>query len=278
MELTRFDAVVLVGMTLGVIFMSFTFPALGMTDNDAVNETDVPEFNMSADRFDFAGDFPDNPGAPSQGTLEWVNDDADISDNTRWIEGDDTSDGTQITLVNFNKSGSAEINITVADYSSGSSVRDEYQITKEGEFITHNNFSYQIEFEVTDYEPSGNASASVRYTIEEQPDDTGWLGRIPVVGGLFSAGSQLASIVGWIGSIIWWFVTYLFEIAATLVVVLFEAIAFIFSLFHWLLSTYFGIVSAASAPWSAFLVIPGVVLFIEFAKIGMIGVSLLPTT
>lgn len=270
MNLSKFDVVIVTTMTLSIVLMSLMFPALGLTaEADTGNESEVPEYNTSASGFDIVGEFPEQPGTPSKFSLTFDNDAQGNGDNTLFLDGDSTS-GTEITLTknetNFNQ------------YSSGSLVgKDTFTTDSEGTLFTYSNASYVIEGEVTNYTQQGN-EFTVKFNVNEQPKDEGFLSRIPVVGGVISAGNQLASIVGWIGSIIYWLFGALVETSIAIVTQLLSVIVFFVDMLVWLTTTYTGIVSAAGS-WASFvLVVPAVLLFLEFAKLIAVGISLLPTT
>lgn len=280
MDFGKFDILVLTTMSLAIILMSLTFPALGMTDSsDTQNASDVPEFNVSASSWDIAGDFPESPGTPTQGKLVW---NADVGNSVEgrsleWldrpkdeglsIEAANTTSGFDLLVLNWNGSGN-----TLAD--------DRYSITSEGQTILHDNASWVIEFEVTELDNyrQPNMTAEIEYEVLESEQSGGGLSAIPVIGPLFGAGEALASGIVWIGEVIWWLVAFTFDIAVALITILAGVMVYGVDMLVWLSTTYSDVVSAAGSWASVILMVPAILLFAEFAKIGMIGIKLLPFT
>lgn len=268
MEFSKHDMIILLTMTVAIICLSFTLPALGMAGGgDSATESDIPEFNLTTDRFDFAGEFPDSPGTPSSGELEIDNSNVEASDNFV-----DLGNGTSMTLFD---GPDMQMGINNIDASGGDDVY--FNNSEVGDIQTLEAFGYEIDAELLSVENEGESDFtwSVRWEIEDQPSDSGFISRIPIVGGVVSIGESLASMVGWIGSIIFWFVGTVVTTVTNLIVVLIDIVTFFISLLHWMLSTYLGYVSAADGFASVFLMVPGILLFLEFAKLGMITVDML---
>lgn len=279
MEMTKFDFGVIMSMSIAVIAMNFAFPLLGLA-GDSPDENNIPEFNISSDRFDMAGEFPQRPGTPTKGLIKWDEEKTGDSDNQIWLDGD-TSGGTEMVLLNDGNETDPRPEIVVNNWESGSSTgTDKYYIENESEYVVHNNFSYEVHFtwvETRNLNKS-NMQFDVEYEIREQPSDTGWVDRIPIVGSLYSGAEATASVLSWLGSILWWFFISFWEIVLNLLGILFDIIVFAISTMQWLISTYTNIVSAANSFAAVVVSIPGILLFLEFIKVVSIGISLLPTT
>lgn len=292
MNFTKFDVTLLVVMTMAIILMSFVMPAVGLAgDSNETSESEVPEFDIDSSRFDMVGDFPERPGSSKSGTLEF--DEARLEDmDTETIEGytfkwvDRPKDsGTSIELQNL--SGQSP-RILVADYVGGSpdSYVDTYPLsaTDVGETITHKNNSWSIEFSVDEIDnyDDPNMTMAVSYDVlangGSSSDSGGGLSSIPVIGTLFEAGSELASSVVWIGEVVYWGVIFVFEIGINMIGMLFDAMVFTIDLMNYMITTYADVVSQATSWASVVLLVPGMILFAEFAKLTMVGISLLPTT
>lgn len=284
MDFGKFDIVLLTTMSLAVVIMSFTFPALDMTDQaDEANESDIPEFNISSSQWDIAGEFPESPGTPARGTL--IHDEelgnSITGKNVHWldrpkdqglsVEVQNVSSDFQIVVTNWeNETGTPSVVYT-----------DEYPISSEGDTVLHQNGTWSIEFEVDSLENyrQSNMTAEVSYNILDGGDGSGGgLSALPVIGGIFGAAEELVGMLGWLGLIIRWFVATIFEIALGLLAILLSIMVFAVDIMVWLTTTYFSIVSGAGTFGSVFLMIPGILLFAEFAKLGMLGIKLLPTT
>lgn len=280
MNFEKFDMVVLVVMAVAVVVMSFIFPAIGLADA-STNESEIPEFNMSSDRFDFAGDFPDRPGTPSQGQLVYDNSEEDFDRNQVWLSGSDTSDGTDLAGTRNATSNDPRINLNV--WSGGTlNASDEVELSSVGDrkLMTAGDWEVAVELtEMTRNDSADELSYTVEYNVKEQPTSGGgWLGRIPVVGTLFDSGATIGGVVAWLGSIIWWFAVTTVQVALNLVGMLYDVVAFIFGTASWLVGTYAAIVSAAESWVALFVSLPALFLFLEFAKLAMIAISLLPFT
>lgn len=281
MNFGRFDVTMVLTMSLAVIGMSFVFPAIGLADASTTDNS-VPEYQLDEEPLNLAGDFPRAPGTPSSGTLYLNTSRVTYSNNQVWLDGD-TSGGTEVLLfAPVSENDTAEI--IVNEWNSGSvQANTTYNITAEGDRFTLDNHSYKMNFEVTTFD-EGNFSDGYYYEVEYQAKnqpvtDGGFIKRIPIVGGIVSTGEVLAAVVGWIGSIIWWFAATSIDIISVAVAILFDTVTFAVSLLSWLITTYGSVVSSAGAAWvSLFLALPGIILSLEMGKLAMIGVSLLPTT
>lgn len=282
MEITKFDIGLLFSLSLTVVFLSMTAPMLGMASADVKqNESDMPTFEVNNDRFDIAGDFPGDPGAPSKGSITYVEKDVGLVEKrTVWLDGD-TSSGTEMLLTNRSTGGGEDIYLVINQWDTGDVVGyDEYNITSEGQTVDYSNASYALQGEVTKRSNVGteNFTVKLEYTIYDQPSDSGWIQRVPIVGGIYSAGEALAQIVGWIGSILYWGLGTSIEIVLNLVGSLFDVTGYLFSTATWLITTYTDVISNAPG-WAAVIVtVPGLLLFATLAKFVAVGISLLPTT
>jgi hypothetical protein len=271
-------------MSLCVVLLSLSAPAFGLTDRDSTNESDIPEFNVSTKAFDITGQFPESPGTPSTGELKWYNESTiGRGISQLWLDGS-TSGGTEVFVSNAGTDADPNPEIQVNEWNNGDLVgKDTYTLTDIGDDVRHKNNSYSILFTVDDIKNKSNTSTDesefvVSYKIVDQSADENWLERIPIVGGLYSAGEALAQIVGWIGGVLYWFLGTTLEVILNLVNMLVESTIYMFSTFHWLMSTYFGIINSAPG-WSAVIVtVPGIILFAELAKLVAVAISLLPTT
>lgn len=286
MNFGRFDVTLIFVMSLSIIIMSFTFPALGLTD--AENETessDIPEFNISGDRFDLVGDMPEAPGTPSSGTLEYDEKEGGSIDGVTqtWLQRSD--DGENVVIEIYNASGDDPMEISYIRFDdTGSAVAsDEYFYDDDdvGETIRHDNDSYVIDFEIESLEDfdQPNMTSEVEFDVRSDPSEGGGgLAGLPVIGGLFGAGEQLASMLGYAVNVVRWGIAFTFEISVNILLIILDAVMFLVDLMHWLISTYTSIISGSRSWASVFLLTPGLLLFAEFAKMAMLAIKLLPTT
>lgn len=286
MNVTKFDISLLFVMSLSIIIMSLTFPTLGLTGED--NETsasEVPEFNISSNRFDIAGDMPESPSTPQSGNLYYDEQDGGSIDGVtqKWIARDSSSDAeTVIEIFNSTDPGMTLSYLRFDD--TGAVVADDDYIYNEsdvGTTIRHNNDSWVIDFDIDSLENVNkpNMTSEVSYKIRSSPGDSGaGLSSLPVIGGLFSAGEQLASMVGHAVSVIFWGIQTIFEIALNLMGILYDSMLFAVSLMQWLIGGYLAIITSAPGWAGVFMMAPAILLFAEFAKLAMVAISLLPTT
>ncbi|WP_226005022.1 hypothetical protein [Natrinema salinisoli] len=276
MNITGFDLMVMVCMAIAVVSMSYTFPALGLTDS-SVDENDIPEFEIESDRFDFAGQFPENPGTPSQGSLEVSDGDGD-----QVTLHDNGTHSVQLSAVNNTSSPNLTPQVYLGKYNDSSSSPQLESVTLEylGDEAILEAFEYELELTWTSTRNADQSdeTAVVDYEIVSQPGDEGWLTRVPIIGGIVSSGEAIANVVGWIGSIIWWGVAVAFETIVNVVGLVFDVATYFIGTFTWMITAYTGIVSGAGSWAAVFVAIPGILLFAELAKVVMVLVSLLPTT
>lgn len=273
------DIVIAISMVTAIILMTFMFPALGLVSEDNAAQDDIPRYNVSTDRFSFAGDIPRAPNNPSVGELIRTENRSDVDRRALWLDGD-TSDGTELVLFNDGTIHDPIARVNVNNWDSGNVVTDQYTMQNVSDTAKHNNFSYEISFEFIEESDLGgsNMEIIVQYGIEEQPSDTAWYSRTPLVGQAFGAAEQLAGIVGWLGSFAWWLVTWLFQGTLNMAGFIFDIASFAIGLFVWMVKTYFLILTNAPS-WSAVLImIPALLIMFEFVKFSIIAISILPFT
>lgn len=278
-EITRRDVMLLLTMALAIVSMSLVFPSLGITNEDAVTASEIPEFELQQDRFDIAGDFPNNPGTPTSGTMTY-DPQAEYNNNQIWLSGGTDGGGYELVLLEngeqaeirineWNSSsfvGYNSVNVSAND-TSGVVSRDAWAITVE----TTDKFNGTTDISTGFYQ--------VNYEVTEQPGDGGAIGeRIPIVGSLFSAANGLAGMVGWIGSIIYWFIQTTFEVILNVTGMLYDVTSYFIGLLGWMSTSYGAIVTSASGWVSVFAALPGIIFSAVLGKLVIIGIGLLPTT
>jgi hypothetical protein len=283
MNLSRGDLAVTMAMSIAVIFMSFTFPALGLT-GDSVNESEIPEFNISKGTVQFARENPEYPARPSEGTLRYVNQSESWEDNrqvylqrgsTEYLLSffdDDSGSGPSnvqyhANLIKFNGTGSYtnDVDINESESKSLESVDGAYEVGLTNLQEINNT--------------GANQTATVDWEVIEQPSDNSWLGRIPVVGDIISGANQLAAVVGWIGGILWHLTTQILVAIGNAILMFVNVVVYFIDFSWWLTTTYTGIVSGAPTAWASVIVaIPGIILGFQFSKVIAVGIKLLPFT
>lgn len=271
MNFGKTDFVLLLTMTLAVISMSFMFPALGLTDTDSAAANDIPEFNISSERFNLVGEFPQAPGTPTQGNL-WLyaEDPSAASENRVWVDGD-TSNGVEMFL-SEPSNGTGEIRINTWDSGSVVSNQTATFSSTNDTFTLVSSEGFGFRYQVADIRDSPRYY-EVDYQITQRPRDTGGF----ISSFLGTAGDTAQTLV-WLGTIFFWGSTFIVELGLNVLGMIFDVVAFFVTLLTWQVTTYTGIISAASNFAAVFVAIPGIILSLLFAKLVFIGVNLLPTT
>lgn len=274
MNFSKFDFVMTVTMALAVISLSFVMPALGLTQA-STSESEIPEFSVDTDAFDVAGDMPESPGTPGRGELTMDESRPDPSDYQ--VSLDD-----EVTLLQLEQATDPpQMLVNLLEDTTGNFSQVSFANASEGDRKRVSEAGYTVDVTLENVENFNQSDFTwtVEWQIVEEPDeDKSFIDRIPIVGGAVQAGESLAQIVGWIGSLIWWGFASVVEFLVNAAVMIAQSMFFMFETATWLVSTYSEVVSAAASWASIFVAIPGLILFLEFAKAAMIGVSLLPFT
>ena len=273
------DIKVIMAMTTAIIVITFIFSGMGFVDEET-DENNIPEFNITSERFDLVGQFPDSPGSPSNFDISWSEDLGSDSNNQIWLDGD-TSDGTELVLLNNGNESEPELELLINNWEDGNSTTTTHTYTEIGDRNVYEVDGYELLATYTDYRNLGSSDAEFTINIEirEQPEsDGGFLSRIPLVGGIVGVGEAGAAATLWIGGILFWTLGTAFEVILNLSYMLFEVMYFFVSLFHWLIASYTDVITHASS-WAAIIVaLPGILLSLMFAKLVFVGIKLLPTT
>lgn len=285
MNISKFDVGLLFILSLAIVLISFTGPVFGLTDDKATDETDIPELNVNNGTFDRLEGFPEEPGNPSGGVLNRTeNVTASQGVSREFIVGSyQNTNGIELIL-DYNLQSETNATFIVYDWDSGTIAHISKQDLVEGETYRYENETQGVVVEVelvkfdNNYDGAGNQTAELRYSVEQTPSDTGVFRSLPVVGGIISGAGALASIVGWIGSIIFYLFLIAGETAINTFVILTNVMTYIIDLLSWMTGTYLGVVDNAPG-WSRVIVaVPGVLFGAVLGKFVAVGVSLLPTT
>jgi len=227
-----------------------------------------------------AGKMPEKPGTPSRFYLTWNETLAGASNNDIWLDGD-TNDGHELILLNAGSTTNPQPQMKFENWSNGNVTKDTYIFANKGDFHTYNNYSYELftQWDKTTNLNKSNMAFRVKVEVRSQPKtDSGFLSRIPIVGGLFSAGQQLAATVVWVGSVFYWFFARMAETGLNILGAMWNVISFLIDLMGWIIGSYGGMLTASESWAKVFLSIPGLIFSLEFAKLIMVGIKLLPTT
>lgn len=279
MNFGKFDMSLLVVMTIAIVSMAMVFPSLGLVENDPTADGDLPALEIDGDRFGFAGEFPDRPGTPDSGTLYYNINDTQRSNQQAEFQGGSTR--AIVTMIDDPQQGPdvGFLNFEVFDSNNNRIANDNATFSAKGDYKTLSAGEWSIEIDITEFDDNESYEYESKYELTERDaSDGGWLSSIPVIGTAADVGSALAGYVAWIGSVLWFFVSFTFEVFLNLIGVLFDVVTFASSLIGWLVTSYTAIIAGAEGIATLFVTIPGVILSLLFAKLGFIGVSLLPTT
>lgn len=284
MNFTAFDIKILITMVTACIVLSIVFTGLGMSEQ-TVSTNDVPELDISSDRFDLIGDFPDYPSNPSSGKLQYYEDsESSALSHSRWLDREvgtngNTISGTQINFIETLNSTASnrEMEFNIFDAESGNISAVTLDV---GETATLNMNGYEVvvEFESERDDSNSEYYAQLDWELASQPGESDFLTRIPVVSTLYSVGQGVAAFVGWIGSILLFFCVTTYVVIVEIVSTLFKLMVFFLELLYWMNATYLNIMFTGDSFVALILFIPAVLVYIMVGKLVLVAVSVLPTT
>lgn len=237
MDLTKYDISITVSMLIGIIILSFIFGSIGAT-NVNVQVNDIPELDIKTDRFDFAGEFPGTPKTQASGEVN-------VSDPFVSNYVNDLSDAAIVMVEVSNETW--EVRLMNEDRTI---IRDNATVTP-GDSYWLADGSQEINGEYTD-------DGFITWEFISGGDYSGIVGSLRYIAEIF----------------VWGFGTVI-TIFTNLFGVVFDVIQFTLGLGNWILSTYLGVVNAASGWVSLVVMVPGVLLMYELAKIIAIVVHIL---
>lgn len=265
MNITKFDITIVFTMALAIISMSFVFPALGLADVDA-SENQIPELDITADAFDFAGEFPQAPSTPTEGTLDLdTSQPIEGSNNVVWLDGD-TNDGYELVLLELNNTAQVRIN----EWNNGNVTQSNQTFDSSTDSFVVVQGEFGVRLTVNKHDPP---AYEVRYEVTERPNTGGG-----IIGGIVGTVGDIAEVLGWFGIVFYWFSVSIIQVSLNVIAAVFSAISYLFSLFIWLSTTYGSVVTAAPSWVGLFVAIPGILLTFTLTKMVVIGIKMLPTT
>lgn len=273
----KFDISVIVVMSLAVIVMSFTFPALGLTGSN-VADSDVPSFNASANTFDLTGDTPNQPRTSDSGQIRYEESGAGASvegvsllyiqrpkTDGYSMEVFNASTGPQLTLINF----------------SGGAAADTYDtpINNDTSWThLHQEDGWTIEFSIDTIEDYNGPDMRIvlDYEIQSAPDDSDGISGIPLIG---DTADLVATVLSYGITMFAYISLVLVEIVINTIVVIANISVYFVSMGVFLASTYASIISGTSTGWAAaVLTVPSVLLTAMLAKLVYLIIKAFPTT
>lgn len=243
-----------------------------------------PRLNATGSDIVTAGAFPDSPGVPDAGTLEYKGENAVLGESYQYaqdsgqdlltVEVQNVSSGFQVLVANYEPD-------TNSDGFNVSSI-DTYAITKEGQYIRHSNESggetWVIDFNVTQLDNylQSNMTSTVEWEVIRQTSDSGGF-----FSGVFSAGDDVAQVLGYLGLIIRWIVAVIVETIIGVVVTVGELLAFLVGLVDYLVTGWIQITNAVSqtSPYLTLILwAPQIPLYLILFNAIMKILKVLPTT
>lgn len=277
MNFSKFDISVLVVMSLAVIVMSYMYPALGMSTAPAVNESDVPEFNISSSTYDITGQFPEPPRLSDSGQLEFDEDGLGSSAegvSLLYIQRP-KEDGYSIETY---EATSGDKKITVINWANGTvSDQYDYPINSEGQTVYHEEDGFTITFEVEKIENGSDSDTLivVDYKIQSAPDSSDGISSIPLIG---DAADLVATVISYGVTAFAYISLVIVEIVINVISVSVSLALFLFGQGVFLAATYTDIVTSAPSWAGVVLAVPGLLVSAEFAKLAIVVSKIFPTT
>lgn len=287
-QITTRDIGILLSMVIAITMLTWVSPALA----PGTSIDHPPQFDINANRFDFAGEFPDDPRGPTlveDASVEFTGD----TQGTVWVGSTRSQALTEnITLRNGlyityerNDNQPNETFMQIYHYtdnlqeeddpSQDASVIYNYETTtfsQEGQTYTYENTSTNTKFSfaVTDLDranssdPTSNVTYS-RLAIQGQAgsSDGGFWSNIPVLGSVIDAGEAVAGAVVWVGSILYWLVATFITIFANTFSVIFDVISYAIGLVGWITSS-FGAIITNTPSWA------GIIFAIPYVLVGYV--------
>lgn len=289
MNITKFDSSLLFITTLAVVLISFTGPVFGLTTADATDANDIPNLTVNEGTFDRLDGFPERPGNPSSGELVYTeNSTTAHGDNTVYVLGDfQNRNGIEVILSKPTGTPTNSAKFFVYDWNSGTLESSWNATVAEGESVRYENQSQGLIMELSvsnateTYPGTGSTytdHAEGRFQVVETPSDSGFFSNVPILGGIANGASELAGIVGWIGSIIFYLFLMAGETVINVFVILVNVTTYLISITGWLFGTYLSVVEGAGGWASVIVAVPGTIFAAMLAKFVAVGISLMPTT
>lgn len=264
MSLTAFDYKIFVSSLIFVILLSFVGPAVGM-GGSATNATDIPDFSLNTDRFDFARDLPDYPSEPSSGLLNHSSTRFDNYRGSIQTElGPAANDPGPVYIV------AIDPDTVYLSNTNDNTVNDTVNFTANGQTKSLSAYGYSIDVHAVDI--SANAG-EFEWVATRRPSDSS----LPLIGGAINTADSVAAGVIWIGSTFVVISMLIVEVFLNIGGLIFDLAVFFVSLLVFIASNYSGIVSNAPSGFAAVITaIPGVVFAIQFGRVGRELMSMLP--
>lgn len=251
MNFTQRDFVLLVSMTLLLILINMVFPALGFS-SPSVNQSDIPEYNITERQFDFVGELPEKPANPTTGILNHSSDKFDNYEGTIQFELGPGDNGNRIFLVAINETTAHLTDIE------DSTINDSVTFTSNDQTKTLTAYGYEVDVHSIDI-----STGTFEWIATDRPQDS----NLPLIGGIADFADNQISTIAWIGSTIAVWVTQQVEKIFNVGAMILSFIAFVIQYLHFLIIRYSSIINNAPATWVSLLMsIPGIILSWLFVK------------
>lgn len=247
MAITKNDLVITISMLVALIFVNIVIVEAELA-NDQIQEDEIPELNLSSNRFDLVGEKPREPLGPKQFRVAF-----------------DLNDTARVTQVNSTTKVSAETSPPGCSYA----LKDENNLILEDKSLDKNGSTMALTYGEWKVQMTleNNQTCLARGTILESPGGasgflSGFLGSTAeAIQGVWSSITYFASVGLWIIAVI-------IETTVSVGALLFDVAAFGIGFLGWAFGTYVALTSAAGSWASLALTVPVVGLSVMFVKIG----------
>lgn len=270
MSFTKLDYQIIIGSLIAIVLLSFIGPPLGMT-GDNVNSSDIPEFNVTTDRFDFIQKpQAPRPNAPAEGRLNHTSDEFDNYPGQIQVELGVNNDSNRTIL-----SVVPEETVNLLDVEAVQAENqqiDNHTFTSNGETATLEGKGFEI-----DVKADNITKGTYDYNIQKRPADTAWYSGIPLIGGTFDWVAHVAGLL-WHGVLLAnFYIISSLEFTLNMANAIFDIFKFIFGMLSFIVTTYGNIITGSPSGFSSVIVsIPGALFSMQFARIGLMLASKLP--
>lgn len=288
MRISQLDFTILIAALLIILFSTIMLPSMGMVESDSMPDLDedMPDLDIDAAMVDRAGERPERPTTPDGGELVY-DEGASVVDghenHREWVRRDagETPAQVYIRLSPFFDSGEFDYwNFSIHAFDSdGNPVSDEgvelHEADDDGRVSVE---EFDIYGQIVEQEADDDQEAVLEWEIVEGPQDSAWFSGIPVIGGLFAAGAQVAGTIQWAITVVFWFIAWLVNLALMGIHVFVLGILFGLELLALAATSQAILISEAPGIASIILVVVNAVFGIMLMKMAFIFIKALPTT
>lgn len=278
MNLTSYDFMVIIGLVTAIIFVNVFATSAGLT-SDEVAENDIPSLSIGTTSFDFVGDMPSRPSSPSSAIIAINPDDSQVADSP--AELGEGADGVPVFLssthdVDAGPCSGPHLDVALRNGTGGGTIEDRGHLCEIGDSASVSFNGFEVDGEKLSESPvvNANATGEIEYVIRAQPSGgTAFWERLPLVGGVLSAGADIAGVVGWIGQVLMWGIASFFELVVNVLGLILDVSVFAISLTLWMATTYVDVTANANGFASLVVLLPAIGIFLQMGKMVLIVIA-----